>query len=1562
MTRNNLDEHLRWLLSEKPSIPSGIIVLPPATTAISSAETIETPSARVQEVEEPEDISAQPAGRPRSPPAEIPQRDNMVRTRIAPGSAARPHSTTGSRMPEMSPTRDVEARAPPRTESRTPALQRTPLKARPNEINMPGGIEVMDLTESMSELGTPSRSDVTSNTGRKRKSDDYERDLRPTSAPPKRLNLNDRPLPFMPSQEFRPIDESPEKQNSPPSEPPPPYSTIPQVVKSGSPLRQPGVVVRPAARSPARNERMMADSDEEEDLMNFADLVQPQSRKTPSPKKRKVLPPPSVPPMGDDFQPLDEDDDAPNRHEVRYPELHVTPANGTASLRTPAPTLSTQDASPMPTESAVLLKKALALPDSAFMQTMQRLDARYDLICEEIAERMDEDEDTSDLDRELDTVTLRKGSLKSLMDKRGVHRSLSDERDRLKAEMLQAVRSRVKENIDAAKEANNAGKSRLAAMEADCLSLLHACEDDIRSAVERHDSVVASSVPQKVAVKSTQMPTTTREESRPAIPSSSRIAQTQMPPPIAPPARNQAAPIQYGHSSRFQADNTKQTTFSNDDFADIDDEDMYPPNDNIFRNRMGTPPAQYHDDDDFGLDDDDEMLEFAEDFENQAHRGKQPANASHSMFGDAANQTQTRRSARKSKKTSFEDEAEEERKYFSFPWSNDVKTALKERFRLKGFRENQANAINATLGGRDVFVLMPTGGGKSLCYQLPALIRSGKTRGVTVVVSPLVSLMEDQVQHLRKLNIQAFLINKETTQEERGFLLDAMKDPNVETFIQLLYVTPEMLSKSQAFMNAFQRLHRGDRLARLVIDEAHCVSQWGHDFRPDYKALGDVRRQFPGVPVMALTATATENVKVDTIHNLGIDGCEVYTRSFNRANLYYEVRMKGKGKEDLGSIASLIKEKHAKQTGIIYCLSRKNCEDMAKALRKEHGVKAQHYHAGMEPAEKSEVQQQWQAGRHHVIVATIAFGMGIDKSNVRYVIHHSMPKSLEGYYQETGRAGRDGKPSSCYLFYGYQDAAKLQRMIDDGEGSREQKNRQREMLRKMVQYCENQADCRRVQVLSYFSESFDRDDCDGGCDNCNSDSTFEDKDFTNYARQAVNMVVQILEMRHEVTMLHCIDVFRGGNSAKIKELEHADLDEYGAGKDLDRSEIERLFYRLLTENAFQEENKVNKGGFASQYVRLGGKFKQFQQGRISFKMQVRTSPRKKNAKAPAKKAKKKEAPRELPLSTNVSSPVQAASKRKRPLHQANLRDMHANGYERDDFVVDDGSEYSEEEAFDPPPRNTRKTRNTHKTHKEVGPPITNDAVIDRLNDVHKLILEEFTGLAEARAKEIQRKKSMKMVPFTNTALREMILQWTETPEEMMSKIPNLDSDKVDAYGKLFGKMVTNARVRYEEMLRQAEEVGQDNQSDNEPENKHNQNVIDLVSEDEEFGGFPSGMEEEEEEDGEQSAYFQTAPNVQAFNARFQQSQSVGMRTMPAQQPTKASPKGRKRNYKAKGRGGAKSQAWPARGRNNSGSYDNSRSASGAGVTKRKSSNKNTRGGASAGGSSRLEGYILAMPT
>lgn len=628
----------------------------------------------------------------------------------------------------------------------------------------------------------------------------------------------------------------------------------------------------------------------------------------------------------------------------------------------------------------------------------------------------------------------------------------------------------------------------------------------------------------------------------------------------------------------YQRDNQHGKTLITFTTTDCFEEDETP-----FSTHMGSPLREDRNEDDYGEEYDDvDMIEVADELENR--HTKPVLDQDNGQRGVLAETTGNGLRPEASKTAPAFAHAPPQLSQLQFPWSKDVKAALKGRFRLNGFRPNQLEAINATLAGKDAFVLMPTGGGKSLCYQLPAIVNSGKTQGVTVVISPLLSLMQDQVDHLQKLKIQALLVNGEVTTEHRRLVMGCLKDSNPQKFCQLLYITPEMINKSQAMVNALRDLHQRRNLARIVIDEAHCVSQWGHDFRPDYKLLGEVRHKFPTVPVIALTATATENVKVDVIHNLGIKGCETFTQSFNRPSLNYEVRAKGKAKDALESMANTINTSYKGQCGIIYCLSKKNCEDIADKLRKEYHIRAHHYHAGMEPEEKQQVQKQWQAGKYLVIVATIAFGMGIDKPDVRFVIHHTIPKSLEGYYQETGRAGRDGKRSGCYMYYGYQDTSMIKRMIDEGEGSWEQKERQRQMLRNVIQYCENKTDCRRVQVLSYFSESFDKEDCRGSCDNCNSNSVFETQDFSKYAVTALALVKKI---EHDsVTLLHCVDVFRGSKTKKITDLRHDRLEEHGAGSDIDRGNVERLFYRLLSEDAISEHNVVNKAGFASQYVHV----------------------------------------------------------------------------------------------------------------------------------------------------------------------------------------------------------------------------------------------------------------------------------------------------------------------------------------------------------------------------------------
>ena len=797
-------------------------------------------------------------------------------------------------------------------------------------------------------------------------------------------------------------------------------------------------------------------------------------------------------------------------------------------------------------------------------------------------------------------------------------------------------------------------------------------------------------------------------------------------------------------------------------------QDYVEEDEDLFTTHMGTPFQADIDEDDYGEDNDDvDMLEVAEEVEN---RNTRPYTNQDIGRRDVFAETSGNALRPEASKTSpiFSHTAPQ-LSQMQHVWSKDVKAALKDRFHLRGFRPNQLEAINATLAGKDAFVLMPTGGGKSLCYQLPAIVNSGKTQGVTIVISPLLSLMHDQVEHLQKLKIQALLINSEVTAEYRRLVMNCLKEQQPHKFCQLLYITPEMINKSQAMVNAFRDLHGRRKLARIVIDEAHCVSQWGHDFRPDYKLLGEVRQQLPGVPVIALTATATENVKIDVIHNLGIKNCEIFSQSFNRPNLNYEVRSKTKAKDVLDSMVDTINTKYPGQSGIIYCLSRKNCEDIATKLREQHNIMAHHYHAGMEPEEKKRVQRQWQAGAYNVIIATIAFGMGIDKPDVRFVIHHTIPKSLEGYYQETGRAGRDGKRSGCYLYYGFQDTSALKRMIDDGEGTLDQKERQRQMLRNVIQFCDNKSDCRRVQVLNYFNESFKREECMNSCDNCNSNSTFETRDFSKFATAAISLVEKI--ENDKVTLLHCVDVFRGSKTKKITDLHHNEVPEYGFGSNIDRGEVERIFYRLLSEDALSEHNVMNKSGFANQYVhvsidlsvgsfantdhaKVGKSSLDFARGRRKLKLQIRLSPPTGKAKDLNKAPKKASTKRETgvavslsdcPASTNVSSPVQAASRR-RVLQKKNPQpelELHRSVYCHDDFVVDDGEDGSFRETEDEsedgfsPIREKGQSRSVPK--RPLGPPITIDEKLGRLHHIHRMVVEDFLQ----NAKDLSQKVSFR---------------------------------------------------------------------------------------------------------------------------------------------------------------------------------------------------------------------------
>ncbi|KAK9901519.1 hypothetical protein WJX75_000114 [Coccomyxa subellipsoidea] len=405
------------------------------------------------------------------------------------------------------------------------------------------------------------------------------------------------------------------------------------------------------------------------------------------------------------------------------------------------------------------------------------------------------------------------------------------------------------------------------------------------------------------------------------------------------------------------------------------------------------------------------------------------------------------------------------------------------------FREEQRRVIETVLKGRDAFVLMPTGGGKSLCYQLPAVI----TRGLTVVISPLLSLMQDQVRALVTTasgGVPATYLNSQQTERERKAVFAELQKERPT--VKLLYITPEQLVASAALGSILESLQRRGLLARFVVDEAHCVSQWGHDFRPDYKKIGEVKAsKYSRVPVLALTATATDKVKTDVLSILGISRCPVFTVSFFRSNLVLSVVRKPSGRTpdgkpaELDALVKYIKAQGKDASGIIYVISRDNTMTVAQYLKDEGEIAAHGYHAGMTPKQRVKVQNDWRRGELQVVVATIAFGMGIDKPDVRFVVHYSLSKSIEGYYQEAGRAGRDSKRSECVLLYAAGDIPRLVRLLRGGRGRSKAKfTKGMELLNKMKNYCTNDNACRHSLLLDYFGERFAGGRCGQACDNC----------------------------------------------------------------------------------------------------------------------------------------------------------------------------------------------------------------------------------------------------------------------------------------------------------------------------------------------------------------------------------------------------------------------------------------------------------------------------------------------
>ncbi|OQS03090.1 bloom syndrome protein [Thraustotheca clavata] len=529
----------------------------------------------------------------------------------------------------------------------------------------------------------------------------------------------------------------------------------------------------------------------------------------------------------------------------------------------------------------------------------------------------------------------------------------------------------------------------------------------------------------------------------------------------------------------------------------------------------------------------------------------------------------------------------------------EMKKALKDIFGKNEFRPGQAKTIHEAGLGRDVFVLMPTGAGKSLCYQLPACL----DEGLTIVISPLLSLIEDQVAYLQGLGIRAKMLSSTISKAKQEIIFTLIMGSKVE--IKLLYVTPEAITNSKKLRHALKFRVAQNMLARFVIDEAHCIDQWGHDFRKDYQSLCQLRITYPTIPIMALTATANAKIEQDIIELLHLKSPWIQRSSFNRPNFSYTVHLKFKKYfDDIKNF--LVNRPH--QSGIIYCTTHKECEELTENLTASISDKhtISYYHAGLENYEKSDRHVSWQRGDISVMIATIAFGMGIDKPDVRFVIHHSLPKSITHFYQESGRAGRDGLPAESVIYYSYEDFKQL--LFDKGGSNRQA---QIKSIRGMMDLCQNNVTCRRELILRHFGENIDDNACKDTCDSCKAklDNMKPSLvDITEISNAIWTMCTEFLLYKTKfkflctvshcmqnnttITLLDLVHLCLGHQLPKKKRNFIGTIPGFGIGKaqGLSNEAIKQIIHFNIYKQYVVQIGKVNHEGYAQFYMKLGSKW------------------------------------------------------------------------------------------------------------------------------------------------------------------------------------------------------------------------------------------------------------------------------------------------------------------------------------------------------------------------------------